>query len=108
MDAIPHRYARQVGMVRHDMAQQIGFIVSAQAVHMRKLMCSRVLRLADFQVVMRSRQSVRTARRSCKGGVHAVTTPGMLVEKKASQQRRAKMFPHRDSNPGLLGESQLS
>ncbi|KAG2759502.1 hypothetical protein Pcac1_g28481 [Phytophthora cactorum] len=24
------------------------------------------------------------------------------------QQEEQKMFPHRDSNPGLLGESQLS
>ena len=92
-------------MIRHDMAQEIGCIVSAQAVPMRTLMC---LRLADFQMVMRPRRSLQTARRSCKGGIHAVTMPGILAEKKALQQRSAKMFPHRDSNPGLLGESQLS
>ena len=105
VDAISHQYARQVSMVRHNMIQQIGCIVSAQVVPLRTLMC---LRLVNFQMVMRSGQSLQTARRSCKGGIHAITMLGVLAEMKALHQRRAKKFPHRDSNPGLLGESQLS
>ena len=70
--------------------------------------CHPMLEPAGCQVVIWLRQSPRAVRKLCRDGTRTVRIPEMLAEKKASQQEEQKIFPHRDSNPGLLGESQLS
>ncbi|KAK1948611.1 hypothetical protein P3T76_000900 [Phytophthora citrophthora] len=70
-------------------------------------------RAPDVQTCRRA--DVQTCRRADvqTSDVHATKTSkdfgrNTHVQKSVRGETEQKMFPHRDSNPGLLGESQLS
>ncbi|KAG2779259.1 hypothetical protein Pcac1_g10403 [Phytophthora cactorum] len=71
-----------------------------------------VVRETDWQSVMQARRGVgvawRGSRTACVAACKRSPHCKHAERHENQQQEEQKMFPHRDSNPGLLGESQLS
>ncbi|KAG2892956.1 hypothetical protein PC117_g23904 [Phytophthora cactorum] len=67
-------------------------------------------RETDWQSVMQARRGVawRGSRTACVAACKRSPHCKHAERHENQQQEEQKMFPHRDSNPGLLGESQLS